>query len=129
MNTDLKDKLKKALAAYNEFADLFKASMLATLEKNELDGKLLPNIEMSECAKNRYVGTIKIWGTTNHLSRFCPYSFVFVSDHRDDDGKPIYKMQFHFNAEWATFDETLDQFVKREIVPWCKRVDDTEEER
>ena len=129
MNNDLKEKFIKATAAYNEFATAFKTEMLAVLKKYGLDGKILPNIAMSECVKAKYVGTIKIWGTTNHLSRFCPYSFVFVSDQKDDDGKPIYKMQFHFNSEWATFDETLDQFVKKEIVPWCKRVDDTEEER
>lgn len=124
MDKNLKEKFIAATTAYNDFAASFKIEMLKLLAKYGLDGKVVPNIVMSESTKKKFVGTIKIWGTTNHLSRFCPYTFVFVSDQKDDDGKPIYKMQFHFNAEWATFDETLDKFVKEEIIPWCKKVEE-----
>lgn len=119
MNENLKEKFIQATAAYNDFANSFKAEMLAVLKKYGLDGKLLPNIEMSECVKHKYVGTIKIWGTTNFLARFCPYSFVYVSDMKDDDGKPIYKHRFDYHSDWADGNKTLDEFVKEEIVPFC----------
>ena len=119
MNENLKEKFIQATAAYNDFANSFKAEMLAVLKKYGLDGKLLPNIEMSECVKHKYVGTIKIWRTTNFLARFCPYSFVFVSDQRDDDGKPIYEHWFNYHSDWADGNKTLDEFVKEEIVPFC----------
>lgn len=119
MNNDLKAKFIKATAAYNDFAYSFKDEMLAVLKKYGLDGKLLPNTEMSECVKAKYVGTIKIWGTTNFLHRICPYSFVFVSDMKKDNGKPIYQHWFDYHSDWADGNKTLDDFVKEEIVPFC----------
>lgn len=120
MDNDLKEKFIQATTAYNEFANSFKAEMIETLKKYGLDGKLLPNIEMSECFKHKYVGTIKIWGTTNFLHRICPYSFVFVSDMKNDNGKPIYQHWFDYHSDnWADSNKTLDDFVKEEIVPFC----------
>ena len=120
MDKNLKEQFIKATLAYNDFAYSFKAEMIEALKKYGLDGKLLPNIEMSECVKHRYVGTIKIWGTTNYLHRFCPYSFVYVSDMKDDDGKPIYKHWFDYHSNnWTDSDKTLDDFVKEEVVPFC----------
>lgn len=123
MDNDLKEKFFQATAAYNEFATSFKAEMLKALKKYGLDGKLLPGIEINELVKHKkYVGAIKIYGTTNHLSRQCPYYFIFVSNDKDDDGKPIYKHSFNWTTEWAVYGETIDDFVQQELVPWCRKL-------
>lgn len=120
MNKNLKEQFIKATAAYNDFANSFKAEMIEALKKYGLDNKLLPNIEMSECVKHKYVGTIKIWGTSNFLHYICPYSFVYVSEQKDDNGKPIYQHWFDYRLDnWLDSNKTLDDFVKEEIVPFC----------
>ena len=123
MDKHLQKEFFTALSVRKTFADSFRTEMLAALKKYDLDGKILPNIEMSECVKQKYVGTIKIYGTKGSLSLHCPYSFVFVSDHKHDNGKPIYKHWFDFSSEWAAHDKTLEDFVKEEIIPWCRRAD------